>query len=414
MLPRAVTRRQTGTWSGNTLLAISILFAGLIAVVLLFALRQESAKAVCERLGRTICHDPLPVVSVMAAYMPMYAVFAPTVAIGAFFFRNSVVAHVEALEPVFAEFPHEGQASICISGAAADCNWCPALVRTLTKYRLDPNPFHLARAVRVFADLSFVGLSGLALVSLAHSFYIHNFLSSAFFFFGYAMVVGLLVLQAQLRGAFPERMRSLLGDGAQLRARVKVGGLVLLSALLGGLFVPYWTNTNEVIVYGYLRAMIQYTCLAGLVGFAVVLWADWRSLEQEQRIRAAGHSAASDIELQGRPEAQTQTRIHPETLGLATPASYSPAHIRGAACSGGGGEGQRGECETRGKGRGGTGALCVAPTVNESVPASHSVHTCDPVSSLHLLASHDVQAGAVTVLPNACQGPGCGCELEKK
>ena len=401
MLPRAILRRQTGTWSGNTLLAIAILIAGLIAVVLLFALRQESAKAVCERLGRTICHDPLPVVSVMAAYMPMYAVFAPTIAIGALFFRNSVVAHVEALEPVFVAFAEEDTRNICLSGAAANCNWCPALVRALTTYRLDPNPFHLARAVRVFADLSFVGLSGLALVSLAHSFYIHNFLSSAFFFFGYAMVVGLLVLQAQLRGAFPERMRSLLGDETQLRARVKVRGLVLLSALLGGLFVPYWTITNEVIVYGYLRAMIQYTCLAGLVGFAGVIWADWRSLEQEQRIRAAG---------QGRPEAQT--RIHPETLGPATPASYSPAHIRGAAGSTpvpittkiSGGEGQGEECEG-GKRGGGTGVLCVAPTVKENVPASNSVHDWDPASSLYLLASHDVQAGAVTVLPNACEGP---------
>ena len=320
LLPRAALRRPTRTWSGNTLLAIAILLAGLVAVVALFVVRQESAKAVCERLGRKICHDPLPVVSRsllqinarvhmvcmrtyctpvgtpgsakqthvthaarrMAAFMPMYAVFAPSVAVGALLFRNSVVAYMDAFEPVLAAFPSDGRGALCFTGpAAAACSWCPAPVRAWTTCR--PNPFYLARAVRVFTDLCLVGLAGLALVSLAHSFYIHNIFSSTFFFFGYAMVVGLTVLQAQLQGAFPERMRSLLGDGDQLRARVKVRGLLLLSALLGGLYAPYWANTNEALVYGYLRALIQYTCLAGLLGYAVVLWADWRSLERQLR-----------------------------------------------------------------------------------------------------------------------------------
>jgi hypothetical protein len=43
--------------------------------------------------------------------------------------------------------------------------------------------------------------------------------------------------------------------------------------------------------------------------------------------------------------------------------------------------------------------LCVAPTVKENVPASHSMHLLDPLSSLYLPASHDVQAGADPVYP---------------
>ena len=98
--------------------------------------------------------------------MPMYAVFAPSVAVGALLFRNSVVAYIDALEPVLAAFPRDGRGALCFTGpAAAACSWCPAPVRAWTTCR--PNPFYLARAVRVFTDLCLVGLAGLALVSLA-------------------------------------------------------------------------------------------------------------------------------------------------------------------------------------------------------------------------------------------------------
>jgi hypothetical protein len=47
-----------------------------------------------------------------------------------------------------------------------------------------PNPFRLATAVRISTDICVLALADLSIVSLAHSFWIHNAFSSALFFFG--------------------------------------------------------------------------------------------------------------------------------------------------------------------------------------------------------------------------------------
>jgi hypothetical protein len=268
--------KPTRTWSGNTLLAVVVLVGCIVTVVCLFVASGGSARRVCERLGLSDCYDPLPVVSRMAAYNPMHAVFATLATVGAVLLRNSVVAFIAKHQDILEAYPSSERGRICRVGTGLA--WCPSPLRRLTAWRL--NPFGLVWAARISADLAMVGLAGLSIVSLAQSWWIHNVLSSLFFFFGYAMCVALIWFQSALRADFPEHAHRILGDDSA-RARVKLAGLALVAATVCGLYIGYWERSEKAIAYGYLRAMIQYVCLAGLMGWAVVLWLDWRSIEQQ-------------------------------------------------------------------------------------------------------------------------------------
>lgn len=296
MLPASLTRKPTSTWSGNTLLAIVVLFACIAVVVLLFVLRGGTAQEVCQRLGLGNCYDPLPVVSRMAAFNPMHAVFATLSTVGALLLRNSIAAFIDAHLPILEAYPEGGRLRPATVAAVP--------FRGVTSCQLHASPLTLARVARVCTDLAAMGLAGLSIVSLAQSWWIHNALSSLFFFFGYAMVATLVRFQSVLRADFPDKVRRLLGDD-RVRANAKLLGLVLVGFVVFGLYLAYWTTstTAKATAYGYLRAIIQYCCLAGLMGFAGVLWADWRWIEHEARESADTvggenqESVFSDIEI---------------------------------------------------------------------------------------------------------------------
>ena len=259
----------------------------------------------CQRLGLGNCYDPLPVVSRMAAFNPMHAVFATLSTVGALLLRNSVVAFIDAHLHILEAYPEGGRHRPATVAAGGCVLGCPTPFQGVTSCRLHASPLTLARVARVSTDLAAMGLAGLSIVSLAQSWWIHNALSSLFFFFGYAMVATLVRFQSVLRADFPDMVRRLLGDD-RVRANAKLLGLVLVGFVVFGLYLAYWTTstTAKATAYGYLRAMIQYCCLAGLMGFAGVLWADWRWIEHEAReaavsVGGAGNqdSVFSDIEI---------------------------------------------------------------------------------------------------------------------
>ena len=207
MLPSQLLRcRPASSWSANTLLAIVLLLASIVAVVLMFSLSGVSARAVCQRLRLANCYDPLPVVSRMAAFEPMYFAFACLVPPGAFLFRNSVAAYIDAHEPILDAFPPEARQDVwcgcalwTLSGAAL--LWWPVPCKAPARSRAHPR--RLMFWVRVCVDLASVALAGLSVVSLAHSWWLHSFFSAGFFWCAYAMVGSLLIYQAQLRSASP-------------------------------------------------------------------------------------------------------------------------------------------------------------------------------------------------------------------
>ena len=157
MLPSQLLRcRPASSWSANMLLAIVLMLASIVAVVLMFSLSGVSARAVCQRLRLANCYNPLPVVSRMAAFEPMYFVFACLVPPGAFLLRNSVAAYIDAHEPILDAFPPEARQDVwcgcalwTLSGAAL--LWWPVPCKAPARARAHPR--RLMFWVRVCVDL---------------------------------------------------------------------------------------------------------------------------------------------------------------------------------------------------------------------------------------------------------------------